>query len=121
MSGPVTFFGTTVSGGVRFLCLTGYVMPAEQIGFLQRGTHRLVAADGRVLATLSSDQVDLSALAGQWSTVCGIDEGEIEGVPSLQVTQAMPAGSALTLQHMPFQQIDLRTMVQQMVNARLFG
>ena len=121
MSGPVTFFGTAVSGGVRFLCLTGYVMPAEEIGFLQRGTHRLVAADGRVLATLSSDQVDLIALEGQWSSVCGIDEGEIEGVPSLRVTQAVPVGTATILQPLPFQQFDLRTMVQQMVNARLFG
>ncbi|HYF92148.1 MAG TPA: hypothetical protein VD969_07860 [Symbiobacteriaceae bacterium] len=87
MSGPFSFVSTTA---FRFSCLTGFIRRAEEVGFLQRGTHRLVAADGRVIATLSSTVVDLTALEGQFRTVCGFDEGEIEGVTSLRVTQVLP-------------------------------
>lgn len=87
MSGPVSF-SSTIS--LRFACLSGIIQRAEEVGFLQRGTHRLVSATGQVLATLRSNQVNLFALEGQFRTVCGFDEGEIEGVRSLLVTQVLP-------------------------------
>ena len=90
MSEPVSFSSTM---SIRFTCLTGIIRRAEEVGFLQRGTHRLVAANGQVIATLSSTMVDLTALEGQFRTVCGFDEGVIEGVTSLQVTQVMPANA----------------------------
>ncbi|HWI64125.1 MAG TPA: hypothetical protein VNT75_19990 [Symbiobacteriaceae bacterium] len=87
MSGPVTFSG---SQPARFRCLTGVVQQAEQIGIFQRGTHRLVAPNRQVIATLRSNQVNLTALEGRAAAVCGFDEGEIEGVTSLLVTFAVP-------------------------------
>lgn len=91
MSGPTTFSGSTFLGGTDgFRCMTGFIVRAEEFGFIQRGTHRLVTRDGRVLASLSSNRVNLFALEGQLRTVCGFDEGEIEGVVSLRVTQVLP-------------------------------
>lgn len=108
MNGP-TFPGGFATGfSVQFRCLTGRVMPAEQVGFLQRGTHRLVDASGRVLATLRSDTVNLNALVGQPAIVCGIDEGQIEGVTSLNVTQAAP----FQLNMMTPFQFDISSMLQ---------
>lgn len=81
--------GGTVAG--QFVCLTGIIRRAEEIGIIQRGTHRLVDLSGRVIAALRSDQVNLFGLEGQFVTVCGISEGRIEGVLSLRVTQVLPA------------------------------
>ncbi len=67
-------------------CLSGFVVPAEQIGFIQRGTHRLIGVNGQVLASLRSNTIDLNALVGRFVTVCGVSEGVIEGVLSLNVT-----------------------------------
>lgn len=119
MSGPVTFSGAVAAGGVLFRCLTGFIVRREQIGFLQRGSHRLVAANGRVLATLSSDRVNLFALEGQFRTVCGIDEGEIEGVTSLRVTQVLPAGNAVVILPLSIRPINLRTLLLLLLRSRL--
>ncbi|MGE5676204.1 MAG: hypothetical protein ACM3XM_20375 [Mycobacterium leprae] len=73
-------------------CLSGTVRPAPEIDFIQRGTHRLVNDYGAVVATLSAKQVNLTDWVGQSVTVCGIDEGIIEGVHSLQVTQVLHPG-----------------------------
>ncbi|MDF2630036.1 MAG: hypothetical protein K0R39_3867 [Symbiobacteriaceae bacterium] len=96
MSGQVPFgTGFQTSFSIQFRCLTGRVIPREQVGIFQRGTHRLVDANNRVLATLASDTVNLYALEGQGAIVCGIDEGQIEGVTSLRVTQAVPIQFAM--------------------------
>jgi hypothetical protein len=92
MSGPVSFpvttFTTTTS--TNFRCLSGFIVRAEPIGFIQRGTHRLLNASGQVIAALRSDVIDLTQFEGQFRTVCGLDEGQIEGVTSLLVTQVLP-------------------------------
>jgi hypothetical protein len=112
MNGPTSFPGGFSTGfSISFRCLTGRVVPAEQVGFLQRGTHRLLGANGQVMATLRSDTVNLNALVGQPAIVCGIDEGEIEGVTSLNVTQAAPFQTNMMMQPMPFQ-FDVSSMLQ---------
>ncbi len=98
---PVTV-SAAVSGGL--ICRTGFIRRAEPIGFIQRGTHRLVDLSGRVIAALRSNRVNLFALEGQFLTVCGIDEGVIEGVRSILVTQVFPAGARTG-------QLDLRTLL----------
>jgi hypothetical protein len=72
-------------GGARMICLTGFIRRAEAIGFIQRGTHRLVDRGGNVVAILRGDQVNLFALEGRLALVCGIDEGVIEGFRSVLV------------------------------------
>lgn len=94
-----------------FTCLTGIVRRAEEIGFIQRGTHRLVDLQGRVIAALRSNQVNLFGLEGQFLTVCGISEGRIEGVLSLLVTQVFPVRQPTVPPVPPPQQIDLRTLL----------
>lgn len=112
MNGPTPFPRGFVTGfSIQFRCLTGRILPAEQVGIFQRGTHRLVDASGRVLATLSSDVVNLTALEGQPAIVCGIDEGQIEGVTSLRVTQATPIQTTMFMQPMPLQ-VDVSSMLQ---------
>lgn len=98
------------AGGSRgqFVCLTGIIRRAEEIGIIQRGTHRLVDLSGRVVAALRSDQVNLFSLEGQFVTVCGISEGRIEGVLSLLVTQVLPA-NVPTAPPQPF--IDFRLLL----------
>lgn len=102
---------TTTTLRANFVCLTGVVRRAEEIGFIQRGTHRLVDLQGRVIAALRSNQVNLTALEGQFVTVCGISEGRIEGVLSILVTQAQSALQPTTPPVFPPQQIDLRTLL----------
>lgn len=102
-----TTVGTTTGGTV---CLTGVVRRAEEIGIIQRGTHRLVDAQGNVIAALRSDTVSLAALEGQFVTVCGVNEGRIEGVLSIRVTQAFPAFSP-GFTPVPVQRIDPRILL----------
>lgn len=112
MNAPSPFPGSFSTGfSIQFRCLTGQVVPAEQVGILQRGTHRLLGANGQVLATLRSDTVNLNALVGQPAIVCGIDEGQIEGVTSLNVTQASPFGTTMMTQPMPLQ-LDISSLMQ---------
>ncbi len=108
MSGQVT--PQTVSGtaGTAFTCLTGFIRRAEPVGFIQRGTHRLIDVNGNVIASLRSTQVNLSALEGRFVTVCGFSEGQIEGVLSLRVTEVFPVVSPPVT---PVPQIDLRTLL----------
>lgn len=94
----------------NFICLTGVVRRAEEIGIIQRGTHRLVDLSGNLLAALRSDQVNLTALEGRFVTVCGINEGQIEGVTSLRVTQVLPANVPGTFPA-PQPQLDLRLLI----------
>lgn len=99
MTGPTPVPRSFTAGfTILFRCLTGLVVPAEQIGIIQRGTHRLLDANGRVIAALRSDVVNLNALVGQNAIVCGLDEGQIEGVTSLNVTQAFPIQFGTPLQ-----------------------
>jgi hypothetical protein len=71
------------------ICLTGFIRRAEAIGFIQRGTHRLVDRSGNVVAILRGDQVNLFALEGRLALVCGIDEGMIEGFRSVLVRRVL--------------------------------
>lgn len=121
MGGIVTpaLVSTTTSGS--FTCLTGFIRPAEQIGIIQRGTHRLVDARGNVLASLHSNQVNLRALEGQFVTVCGFSEGRIEGVLSLNVTQVFSATVPVVTPPPQPISIDLRTLLLLLLLANLFG
>jgi len=95
-TGPTTV-GATV-------CRTGIIRRAEEIGFIQRGTHRLFDLAGNLIASLASTQVNLFGLEGRFVTVCGTSEGGIEGVLALNVTQVLPAtvpGAAPTPQPQP--------------------
>ncbi len=68
------------------ICLNGRIQRAAPIDIFQRGTHRLIDITGRVIAILRSFTVNLFLFEGQFVTVCGIFEGNIEGVPSILVT-----------------------------------
>ena len=68
------------------VCLNGRIQRAAPIDIFQRGTHRLIDITGRVIATLRSLTINLFLFEGQFVTVCGIFEGNIEGVPSILVT-----------------------------------
>jgi hypothetical protein len=112
MSGPVsvtTPFTVSASASLSFACLTGFVRRRTGLDIFQRGTHLLVDASGRVIAVLRSSQVNLFALEGRFVTVCGVNEGQIEGVTSLLVTQVIGANVPGTT--LPPQQIDLRTLL----------
>jgi hypothetical protein len=93
MSGPVSFPVTTLTTTTNLRCLSGIIVRAEPFGFIQRGTHRLLNTSGQVIAALRSDVVNLTQFEGQFRTVCGMDEGQIEGVTSLLVTQVLPANA----------------------------
>lgn len=100
--------GTTVPTGGNFICLTGIVTPAEEIGIIQRGNFRLVGLGGNVIATLTSAGPNLAFLTGRLVTVCGLNEGVIEGVRSVRVTQVLSA----QVSPVPFgQNLDLRTLL----------
>jgi hypothetical protein len=105
---PVILGGQT--GTRTTICLTGIVRRAEEVGIIQRGTHRLIDLSGNVIAALRSNQVNLFALEGQFVTVCGINEGRIEGVLSIFVTQAFRANVPGTVPPFPGQ-LDLRTLL----------
>jgi hypothetical protein len=67
--------GATATGA--FVCRTGIIRRAEEIGIIQRGTHRLFDVAGNLIASLQSTQVNLFALEGRFLTVCGTSEGVI--------------------------------------------
>lgn len=104
---------------VSFTCLTGFVRRRPQIGIFQRGTHLLVDINGNVIATLRSNTVDLFGLEGRFVTVCGTNEGQIEGVTSLLVTQLLNVPSVTPVPG----QIDLRTLLVLLLltNPNLFA
>lgn len=108
-----------IASGTAFTCLTGFIRRAEPIGFIQRGTHRLIDVNGNVIASLRSTQVQLSALEGRFVTVCGFSEGQIEGVLSLRVTEVFPVVSPTIT---PLPQIDLRMLLLALLlSTGLFG
>lgn len=110
MSGTISSaVPTTTTLALSVTCLTGFVRRAEPIGIVQRGTHRLIDINGRLIAVLRSNTVNLFGWEGQFVTVCGVDEGLIEGVRSLLVTQVFRANIPTT-QPQP-QQIDLRLLL----------
>jgi len=108
MSGQVTPLTVSAATDGGVICRTGFIRRAEPIGIIQRGTHRLVDVNGNVIASLRSDRVNLFALEGRFVTVCGFDEGRIEGVLSIMVTQVFPVGAPTVT---PVPQVDLRTLL----------
>lgn len=70
------------------VCLNGVVQDRPPVGIPYAGTHLLVGPDGRVIASLASAQVNLPALVGRNVTLCGFNQGIIEGVPALAVVEA---------------------------------
>jgi hypothetical protein len=110
MAGTTAPFGATVPRGAT-ICLTGTIARAEPIGIIMRGTHRLLDATGRIIAALQSNVVNLFALEGRFLTVCGIDEGVIEGVRSILVTQVFQPGAPTPAPAPPPAQLDLRTLL----------
>lgn len=107
MLSPFNPVGNT---GSNFICLTGFVRRRAQVDIFQRGTHRLVDRNGNVVAILRSDRVNLNNLEGQFVQVCGINEGQIEGVTSLLVTQVF-AANVPSVTPPPPSQVDLRTLL----------
>lgn len=84
------FLGLGTGLARRFTCVSGIVTPRPEIGIPFRGTHLLVDRAGRTIASLRSGTVGLDRLVGQFTTVCGILEPEVEGVRPLLVTAAFP-------------------------------
>jgi hypothetical protein len=103
------FSTVTTTSSVSFACLTGFVQRRPPVTIFQRGTHLLLDVNGNVIATLRSNQVNLASFEGRFVTVCGINEGQIEGVTSLLVTQVLSANVPGTT---PFPgQVDLRLLL----------